>query len=413
MSQAHVQVVLDDSQIPQGIDAALQTVGATVSFGPISEALRSGVKPTADAVIVIPRDDSPNSREDLRELIGRVANNPRATLVIQPEGCRITPPNTPASVPVSYSERSGIESLATRISTMISMRGSLEALHREYNNARGADEQQAERHKQQLLSAGRVQRELMPSTVPRFGDVSFSVIYRARDYVSGDIYDIRRLDDEHVAIAISDVQGHGISAALLTVFIKRALAGEFRRGGSSRPPSPDEVLLRLNEELLDAELRETQFSAAVYALLNLRTKRLEMARGGAPYPILRRADGRCELLDPPGFLIGITETAKFATQSVELSSGDAVLFYSDGVEQIIQCAEPASSEQGAIGGRLHASAGTPNYEPDKFIAGSGWYARLGREGVDAAMEEIAARHDTLRRLERPLDDLTALALRID
>ena len=85
MPQAHVQVVLGGPTMPKGLEAALQRVGATASFGPMSEVLRSGVKPTADALVVIP-DDNDNGHDGLQALFNQVAAHPRATLVLQPEG---------------------------------------------------------------------------------------------------------------------------------------------------------------------------------------------------------------------------------------------------------------------------------------------------------------------------------------
>ena len=83
-------------------------------------------------------------------------------------------------------------------------------------------------------------------------------------------------------MAVADATGHGIPAALLTVYIKRALRGKEIENGSYRILSPDEVLSRLNDDILDARLSECQFVAAVYAVLNTTTLELTVARGGAP-----------------------------------------------------------------------------------------------------------------------------------
>ncbi len=405
MPRAHVQVVLGSETMPKGLEAALKRVGATASFEPISEVLRCGLKPTADAVVVIPPDDARASYEGLQTIFNHIASRPRATLVLQPEDSDTPPPPSPSALPVSFSNRTGEEELAARILTMIEMRPSLESLHRSKLAARRADELLADHYQQQLRLAGQVQRELLPRALPRYGDISFSALYRPTDYLSGDIYDIRRLDDEHVAVALVDAQGHGICAALLTVFIKRALRGEGTHGKLFRPARPDEVLTRLNDELLEADLSEAQFAAALYALVNLRSRRVELARGGAPYPILRHADGRNELLDPAGILVGVVPDPTFTLASFELAPGESLLLYSDGLEQVFHSANR---------GDAHTPTATKNTVPsDKHITTTDWYTQLSNEGVNAALEHLGARHDTLRRLGRPLDDLTVLAINVD
>jgi hypothetical protein len=410
MPQAHVQVVLGGPTVPSGLEAALRRVGATASFEPISEVLRSGVRPTADAVVVIPPDDAQAHRDGLRRIFGHVASRPRATLVIQPEGNAATPPTVPSAIPVSFSSRTGAEELAARIATMIEMRPSLESLHRGGTAARRADEQLARQYQQQLRLASQVQRELLPHALPRVAGLSFSVVYRPTDYVSGDIYDIRRLDETHVALALADTQGHGISAGLLTVFIKRALTGEGRRSKVLRPLRSDAVLTRLNEELVEAGLSEAQFAAAVYALVDVRTRRVELARAGAPYPILRHADGRCRLVDPDGPLIGVVPGARFALETFELAPGESLLLYSDGLEQVVRQEVSRGPAAARFARGREPASDQGSIPPDKFIAATDWFTRLGRQGVPAALDQLTARHDTLRRLGQPLDDLTVLTI---
>ena len=395
MSQAHVQVIIDGQTMPAGLQAAISRVGATASFKTISEVLRSGLRPTTDAVVVVSSDDPQRSYAGLQKLFRKVAHRPRATLVLQPEGSPLEPSVALPAVPVSFSNKTSEEDLTARISTMIGMRNSLESLHQSSSSARSVDEKLAAQYQQQLRQASQVQRELLPHSLPRFGDLTFEALYRAQDYVSGDIYDIRRLDHEHVAVALVDTQGHGISAALLTVFIKRALRGENRRSQLFRPSCPGEVLKRLNEELLEAELSETQFAAAVYAIINLRTRQVELARGGAPYPIFRHAAGTLELIAPPGSLVGVTTSIEYVPATFKLEPGDSLILYSDGLEQICR---PADQSECA---------------PDRLITTTQWYGTLANSGVDAALEQLRRRYDTLRRLGHPLDDLTVLAINVD
>lgn len=395
MAQAHVQVVLGGETIPSGLEAALRRIGATASFGPITDALRFGLKPTADAVVVVANGNGQGEIDRLEALLSRVAAQPRGTLVLQSDDNRDPRPTYSPAVPVSFSGPADAEEWAARIETMIAMRPSLEVIQRGRPAVTHADERLAEQYRRQLTSASRVQRQLLPAALPRFENLSLSVVYRPADVVSGDIYDIRQLDDDHVAIAVVDTQGHGISAALLSVFIKRALRIDEAGDGGGHLRRPNEVLARLNAELLETELSETQFAAAVYAVFNLRTRRIDVARAGAPYPILRRADGNCALLRPAGTLIGVIPDARLALESHALRPGDSVIFYSDGLEPIVRSAG-------------HAPAAAPG----EVVTGAPWYRHLQAEGVTPALEQLEQRHDTLRRLGRALDDLTVVALSV-
>ncbi len=416
MPQAHVQVVLGGPQMPAGLEPALRRVGATASFGPMSEVLRSGLKATADAVVVVASDDAQSGCDGLVELFNQVAHHPRATLVLHSEGTRMRRPLPPAALPVSFSTGTSAEDLAARIATMIEMRPSLESLHRSGAAGRQADEQLADTYRQQLCLASQLQRELLPHVLPRCQGVSFSTVYRPVDYVSGDIYDIRRLDDDHVAVALVDAQGHGICAALLTVFIKRALRGEMSANGGSQSLQADEMLSRLNEELLEADLSESQFAAAVYARLDLRTRRVELARGGAPYPIRRHADGSGELVRPAGPVVGVAPHAAFAVASFVLLPGESLILYSDGVEQIVKSADsfgPPGPTQGVPPDATPDADRPANVAPDETIATTRWYKQLRDDGVAAALQQLERRHDTLRRLGHPLDDMTVLAINVE
>ncbi len=181
----------------------------------------------------------------------------------------------------------------------------------------------------------------------------------------------------------------------------------------------ENALARLNDELLDAGLSESQFAAAVYALIDIRTRRVQLTRGGAPYPILRRADGRCRLLHPAGPLIGVVPGAEFALESFELAAGESLLLYSDGVERVLQPGAAGGDDSATIRAEReadpdhHADPDRDTVAPDQAITTTDWFATLSTEGVPAALEQITARHDTLRRLGQPLDDLTVLAINID
>lgn len=463
MARPHLQIILADETIPPSLQAALRRTAATAGFWPLAEALRARRLPQADAIVVVVPEDASTVAGPLRVLFDRLAEHPRATLVVTADGHPVCPLNHPPTLPVSFFSGHDVHDLCGRLTAMLEMRDCLDSLHRGLLANRRSGETIAKQYVNQLRLASQVQREFLPETLPRLGNVSFDVLFRPVDYVSGDIYDVHRLDEEHVGLAIADATGHGIPAALLTVYIKRALRGKEIENGTYRILEPDEVLARLNEDLLDAHLTECPFVAAVYAVLNTRTNELRLARGGAPYPLLRAPDGKTDMLVSEGRVVGATPDAEFEVLTVQLQPGDAVLLCTDGLERIVAPDEtireapaglrraarklanaaaaaadprPAGGERGDTAtatatleraecrptpGRaaLRASRFTGSgggrasaAEADPTIGNSAWFATLRERGAAAALELLSGRQHALRRMGYPLDDLTVLCLRV-
>jgi len=339
MALPHVQVILGNHHIPAEVQNALKQMRAVASFQPLREAVRNGPTAAADAVLVIADAADETAQWRLRELFQRLSERPRATLVLHGQRGRLRLLHPP-TLPISFATGLTAADLAARLATMVDMRESLEALQKGVHTCEDATRCAARQVDQQVRLASQVQQEFLPERLPRLGRVSFSALFRPAEYVSGDIYDVRRLDEEHVAIAVADACGHGIPAALLTVFIKRALRGKEIVHGRYRILPPNEVLSRLNDELLDVNLSECRFVAATYAVLNTRTFELDVARGGSPYPILRRADGTGMLLRPAGGVVGVLPGAHFEVEHVRLEPGDSLLICTDGLEALAPAQQP-------------------------------------------------------------------------
>jgi hypothetical protein len=437
MRQPHVEIILTDDTIPAGLEDALRLSDASASFRPLSDAIRNGRTPSADAFVVVAPENTRAVADHLRVLFHRLAEEPRATLVLKSSGKYMPHLAHPPRLPVSFGSGLDAHELAVRIATMLEMRHSLESMHREVAASRATDDGLQQQHRNQLRLARKVQLELLPEVEPRFGAVSFKTVYRPADYISGDIYDIQRLDEQHVGVALADAGGKGIPAALLTVYIKKALRGKETRSDGYRLLGPDEVLARLNHEIVEADLPDCPFVAIVYAVINMLTGETTIARGGAPYPVWCRNDGSLELLRPDGPIVGILPDAEFETITLPLQRGDTLLFYSDGFETlagpqitagaIAQTFERAADmigagtpkDQGGNGvtvprphGDLCAermcvslTSGPPSEPP--------WFAGLRERGVSATLDQIVARRDLLERIGHPLDDLTAIAIQVD
>ena len=188
---------------------------------------------------------------------------------------------------------------------------------------------------EQLRMAGFVQRDFLPTQLPDSDEVRWATTFLPAEWVSGDIYDIARVDEQHIGFYVADVVGHAMPAALLTIFLKQALVMRETIGNNYRIFSPAEVMKNLNVRVTGQKFSGYQFATCCYCLLNIKTLQLTYARAGHPYPILIRGRQEPQHLEIRGSLLGIFEQAEYTQQTVQLQSGDKLLLYSDGAESII------------------------------------------------------------------------------
>lgn len=180
--------------------------------------------------------------------------------------------------------------------------------------------------------AAKIQSDFLPKAMPQVGDIRFSALFRPAHYVSGDLYDIRRIDEQHVGVYLADAVGHGTGAALLTMFMRNALQTKRILAGGYELLSPSETIATLNASLRSQELQHASFATAIFARINCQTHELCFAKGGHPNPMRLGADGAIEELNSEGSLLGVFDESDWTDTHVRLARGDRLLFYTDGVE---------------------------------------------------------------------------------
>jgi sigma-B regulation protein RsbU (phosphoserine phosphatase) len=188
---------------------------------------------------------------------------------------------------------------------------------------------------EQLKLAGQVQRDFLPSTLPHTDTLTWAATFLPAEWVSGDIYDITRLDDDHMSFYILDAVGHAMPAALLTIFVKQAMVVKEIRDNKQIILSPAEVMRRLNIRMSREKLSGYQFATCCYCLLNTKTMELTYARAGHPYPLLIRKGHMPEQLEVRGALLGVFEQSEYVEETLSLQPGDKIILYSDGAEPFI------------------------------------------------------------------------------
>jgi len=181
-----------------------------------------------------------------------------------------------------------------------------------------------------LHRAAFIQQALLPREAPRLAQHRIHAIYRPCENVAGDLYDIVRLDDRHLALVVADAAGHGLSAAMLAVLFHQRLPRERTEIGGAAP-HPAEILRSVNHALASGLTAPGLFVTAACCLLDTESGRLEMASAGHPPLLVRRRDGRVERFLHTGPALGLYPEATFTQHTSTLAPGDRLLLHTDGL----------------------------------------------------------------------------------
>jgi sigma-B regulation protein RsbU (phosphoserine phosphatase) len=180
-----------------------------------------------------------------------------------------------------------------------------------------------------------VQRDFLPTTLPDCEQVNWANFFLPAEWVSGDIYDVVRIDENHIGFYIADVVGHGVPAALLTIFLKQSLVMRQTIDNSYHIFSPKEVMRNLNIRMTTQKFSGYQFATCCYCLLNIQSLELTYSRAGHPYPIRIPNQGEPEQLEIEGPLLGVFPEAEYTQEIIQLEPLDKFVLYSDGAEPLI------------------------------------------------------------------------------
>jgi len=183
---------------------------------------------------------------------------------------------------------------------------------------------------QDLLLATKIQNQFLPQSTPRVEGYEFGDEYSSALEVGGDYYDFLEMGDGHVGVAVGDVCGKGIAAAL---YMAR-LSSEMRYTAAGRK-EPGEVLTRLNR-VMCKNLAEGMFVTLVLMVLDPHRGVLKMASAGHLPPLRRRASGAVDELElPPNLPIGLDDELEYEQVELELEPGDSFAAFTDGITEAL------------------------------------------------------------------------------
>jgi serine phosphatase RsbU (regulator of sigma subunit) len=187
-----------------------------------------------------------------------------------------------------------------------------------------------ERLHQEMMVAQRMQKRLLPQSLPNLASAEFAAVSESSLEVGGDYYDIITLPDEKIGIVIGDVSGKGVSAAFYMAEVKGIVMSLSRIC-----TTPRELLSRANDTLMET-LEKNMFISAIYGVLDVRNAELTLARAGH-CPVIYISHKSVELIRSTGIGLGLTDRMQFeqATEEriIKLAPGDICIFYTDGITE--------------------------------------------------------------------------------
>ena len=181
----------------------------------------------------------------------------------------------------------------------------------------------------ELDVASKMQQSILPTTFPKGPSYqTFGSMHAARN-VGGDFFDVVRLEDDQIGLAIADVSDKGVPAALFMMSSRTLLKGA-AIGASGGPGG---VLTEVNN-LLSADETTGMFVTMLYAVYDPTSGVLTYASGGHDAPLIVHADGTSELKSlTGGIALGVLEGFDYGHASLQLEPGDTVCLYTDGVTE--------------------------------------------------------------------------------
>lgn len=180
---------------------------------------------------------------------------------------------------------------------------------------------------EELSIARRIQQSFLPRRKPELPGFDISGINVPSEQVGGDYYDFIPIIENQMGVAIADVSGKGIPAALIMASFRASLIAEIRNNYAIRS-----IMFKVNNLLFESTAWEN-YVTAVYGVLDMKNHIFTFSNGGHNAPILRHADGKMEYLTEGGVALGMFENSRYEERPVGLTPGEITVFYTDGVTE--------------------------------------------------------------------------------
>ena len=241
------------------------------------------------------------------------------------------------------------------------------------------------RFEKELRFAQRVQMALLPQELPkRLRGVDVSWHFDPARELGGDLCDFLSPEPNTLVVAVGDVSGKGVPAALYSAAVGEMIRGRtFRRRFEKDRSTPASVLAGMNRILHERNLEE-YYCTLCYAMFEFKKQTATFANSGLPYPI-RCSDGKAAQIDMPGVPLGSFGTSTYDDVVVPLASGDVFVLCSDGISEAFDeagqefgaarvmevvernCAKTAKEIVGEIFGAVQQFSGNAEQSDDRTV----------------------------------------------
>jgi len=179
---------------------------------------------------------------------------------------------------------------------------------------------------EELQRAREIQESLLPKVIPQLPGFEVASAWQPARAVGGDYFDVVKLGENRLALCIADVSGKGVPAALLMANLQASLRASIRD-----LDSPARVCSIINGMLCES-IAADKFVTFFCGVLDAAARTFRYCNAGHPYPILV-SSGAVRTLDQGGAVLGVFSAWKYEDFSVDLSSGDRLLLFTDGITE--------------------------------------------------------------------------------
>jgi len=218
---------------------------------------------------------------------------------------------------------------------------------------------QRERINREIEIAREVQQRLFPQKLPEVAGFEFAGRCRAALGVGGDYYDLIQFEDGKLGVAIGDVSGKGISAALLMASLRASLRAMTIDGSDDLA----KTMHRINRLVYESSA-VNRYATFFFAILDPSTLELQYVNAGHNPPMLVRGQpGEVVRLEAGGTVVGLLPAVSYQSASVTMQPGDMLICFTDGISEAMDMAEEEWSEERM----LEAVGQTPNATADEVL----------------------------------------------
>ena len=193
--------------------------------------------------------------------------------------------------------------------------------------------------------AGKIQRLALTHDFPVDPRIAFTAHYIPHDTIGGDYYAVAALDENRYGFLLADVMGHGVPAALYTMFLSSLWQSQHHLLAE-----PTDFARVFNDHLRVLIQEAEPFAVALCGVVDIKLGLLRMVGAGNPGPLIYRADGKCESYEEvSGTPLGLLSGSTYEETSVRVGSGDRILLFTDGAVEVTGAHDELLGTSGLMG----------------------------------------------------------------